>query len=127
MVWESSASPTCRPNGPASTRCSGFQRNSSDSNRVSADLRSPVARKRDFQGGETGADTLPEPQIRVSETKVLARKPRQLRALCTAIGNFRNCASAWWGWKDSNLQPERYERTSPAPQTSEFFRPTKMT
>jgi len=24
--------------------------------------------------------------------------------------------NAWWGWEDSNLQPDRYERTSPAPQ-----------
>jgi hypothetical protein len=29
MAWELSASPTCLPSGPASTRCSGFRRHSS--------------------------------------------------------------------------------------------------
>ena len=42
MAWELSASPTCLPNGPASTRCSGFRRNSSHSNRVSAEQWSPL-------------------------------------------------------------------------------------
>src|SRR5262249_43716656 len=28
MAWELPASPTCRPNGPASTRCSALLRNS---------------------------------------------------------------------------------------------------
>src|SRR5262245_18718586 len=50
-----------------------------------------------------------------------------MRPICRRPGTAGSCRSAWWGWKDSNLQPERYERTSPAPQTSEFFRPTKMT
>src|SRR5262245_3778517 len=41
MAWELSASPTCLPNGPDSTRCSGFRRTSYHSNRVSAEQWSP--------------------------------------------------------------------------------------
>jgi len=38
-------------------------------------------------------------------------------------GNAGSYRSAWWGWEDSNLQPDRYEPTFPAPQNRELFRP----
>src|SRR5436190_8542852 len=37
---------------------------------------------------------------------------RQLRAFWKSQGNLAVRKSAWWGWKDSNLQTERYERAS---------------
>ena len=58
MAWEWSALPTCLPNGPASTRCSGFRRNSSPLHqlpdqslsckiiRLSADAANPLSRSR---------------------------------------------------------------------------------
>src|SRR6516162_7067020 len=42
MAWELSASPTCLPNGPASTSCLGFQRNSSPFEPSLWRLRSPL-------------------------------------------------------------------------------------
>ena len=34
---------------------------------------------------------------------------RKLRAICRRPGNAGSQWTAWWGWKDSNLQPRRYE------------------
>src|SRR5437763_3195089 len=57
---------------------------------------------------------------------------RKLRAICRRPGNAGSHRTAWWGWKDSNLQPDwyeleglepqpgRYERTSSAAQKSDF-------
>src|SRR2546422_9772507 len=42
MAWELSASPTCLPNGPASTRCSGFPPNSCPFEPSLCRLRSPL-------------------------------------------------------------------------------------
>ena len=39
-------------------------------------------------------------------------KPRQLQAFARPTGNLRNCESAWWAREDSNLQPDRYERSA---------------
>jgi hypothetical protein len=40
---------------------------------------------------------------------------RKLRAFRQRPGNDGSHWSAWWGWEDSNLQPDRYEPTFPAP------------
>src|SRR5438876_11332226 len=57
---------------------------------------------------------------------------RKLRAIPERPGNIGSHRTAWWGWKDSNLQPDcyeleglkpqpgRYERTSSAAQKSDF-------
>ena len=64
MAWELSASPTCPPNGPANTGCSGCPRNSSTfSNRVLANCGLRFPPERNFQGGEKSANTSPEPPI----------------------------------------------------------------
>src|SRR5262245_24358169 len=42
MAWELSASPTCPPNGPASTRCLGFGPNSRPFELSLCRLRSPL-------------------------------------------------------------------------------------
>ena len=42
-----------------------------------------------------------------------AARARQLRAFWPSPGNLAVRKSAWWGWQDSNLRPDRYERTSP--------------
>ncbi len=41
-----------------------------------------------------------------------AAKARELRASRPSPGNLRVRKTAWWGWEDSNLQPDRYERAS---------------
>jgi hypothetical protein len=71
-----------------------------------------VAGKRDFRGREKGPNTSPEPQINGLRDQVARTEPRQLRALAPPSGNFRNCVSAWWAREDSNLQPDRYERSA---------------
>ena len=38
---------------------------------------------------------------------------RQLRAFWKSQGNLAVRKSAWWGWKDSNVRTDGYERTSP--------------
>src|SRR5881275_2832707 len=57
---------------------------------------------------------------------------RQTWAMRESPGNLLKRRTAWWGWKDSNLQPDcyeleglepqpgRYERTSSAAQKSDF-------
>ena len=49
------------------------------------------------------------------------RNARKLRAIRQRPGNAGSYRSAWWGWKDSNLQPGRYERTSPASRGKAAF------
>src|SRR6266436_2031251 len=84
MAWEWSASPTCLPNGPASTRCSGFRANSSPFEPSLCQLPFSVAGKRDFQGGEKCANTSPEPQISGLRDQEVVQEARQ-------FGAFLNC------------------------------------
>src|SRR5262245_18412299 len=69
MAWELSASPTCLPNGPASTRCSGFRRNSSHSNQVSAEQWSPLPGSGISRGEKKGPIGRQNHRSAVSETK----------------------------------------------------------
>ena len=39
-------------------------------------------------------------------------KARQFGTIRASPGNVRDGETAWWGWKDSNLQPHRYERSA---------------
>ena len=95
----------------ASTRCLGFRPNSSPFRTESLSATVSVAGKRDFQGGEKSANTSPEPQISGLRDEAVVQKPRRFGAFRTPAGNLRECRTAWWGWKDSNLQPVRYEAT----------------
>jgi hypothetical protein len=109
---ELSASPTCLPNGPASTRCSDFRRARLSIRTESPSATVSVAGKRDFQGGEKSANTSPEPQISGLRDEAVVQKPRRFGAFRTPAGNLRECGTAWWSREDSNLQPDRYERSA---------------
>jgi hypothetical protein len=39
-------------------------------------------------------------------------KTRQFGAICTTPGNLCLRKTAWWGWEDSNLQPNVISRSS---------------
>jgi hypothetical protein len=100
-----------------------------------------VAGKPNFQAREKSANSSPNHRSAVSETKRSYNKPANSGPFSTTTGNLHNRPNAWWGWKDSNLQPGgyeleglelswkdsnlqpgRYERTSSAAQKSEFSR-----
>ena len=54
----------------------------------------------------------PNPNGRISRDQALARKPANSAAIRQSPGNLRKRETAWWAREDSNLQPDRYERTS---------------
>src|SRR5262249_6425664 len=58
----------------------------------------------------------------VSEIKRSYKKPANSGSFSSVSGNLRNRRNAWWGWKDSNLQPGRYERTFFGCAKTEFSR-----
>ena len=110
MAWGLSASPTCLPNGPASTRCLGF-RPSSPIRTESLPTAVSVAGKRDFLAREKCANTSPEPRISGLRDQAVVQKPANSGPSSTTIGNPRNRRNAWWAREDSNLQPDHYIRT----------------
>ena len=97
---------------------------SAASNRVSA-LGGLPFRETGFCGQRQTAEIVTQPQVSRLWRSRRARAPHQFGAICEEPGNLRWAASAWWAWQDSNLQPNRYERTSPAPRKSESARLTK--
>ena len=44
----------------------------------------------------------------IAETKCVPNR-RQFGAIRTEPGNLRLRRTAWWGWEDSNLQPNDYQ------------------
>src|SRR5947209_18450151 len=110
MAWELSASPTCLPNGPVSTRCSGFRPNSCPFESLPTAVF--VAGKRDFLAREKCANTSPEPRISGLRDQAVVQQAGQFGPFSTTIGNLRNRPNAWWAREDSNLQPDRYERSA---------------
>src|SRR5262249_27079909 len=104
MAWELSASPTCLPNGPASTRCSGFRCNSCPFEPSLCRTAVSVAGKRDFQGGEKSPHRSPEQQISSLRDQVVVQKPRQIGAPRTPSGNLHTCESAWWARELSHIK-----------------------
>ena len=63
---------------------------------------------------EAGSRTLGEfrPETVSAETETQPQKPRQLRASWPSLGNLAVRRNAWWAREDSNLQPDRYERSA---------------
>jgi hypothetical protein len=86
MAWELSASPTWLPNGPVSTRCSGFRRNSCPFEPSLCRLRSPLPGN-GFQGREKSVNTSPEPQISGLRDQAVIQEARQ--AFATSYGILR--------------------------------------
>ena len=51
----------------------------------------------------------------------LSRNPATSRSFTVSSGNLRSIANAWWGWEDSNFQPNDYQLLSiEVPEVSEF-------
>src|SRR5262249_29411705 len=80
MAWELSASPICLPNGPASTRCSGFRPNSCSIQTESLPTAVPLAGNRDFLARKKGANTPPKPRISGLRDQAVEQKARQFGA-----------------------------------------------
>ena len=84
-------------------RCEGWALNRVSNN---ASLRGRETR---FCGAETKA---PKPSLQfnlqIAEIKCV-HKSRQFGAIRTDPGNPHLRRTAWWGWEDSNLQPNNYQ------------------
>src|SRR3979411_1596723 len=108
------------PSGPASTRCSVCR---SDSGDLHAHLRSGArngfAGPRDWEPKSTLSRPLSAAETDVRHLN--PRKSRKLRAIRLSLGNVGSHRTAWWGWKDSNVRTDGYERTSPAAREAIFF------
>src|SRR4029450_7503363 len=87
MAGELSAPPSCLPNGPASTRCLGFRRNSCPFEPSLCRLRSPLPGN-GISGAEKNAPIRrPTHGSAVSETKRSYKKPANSGPFPTTTGN----------------------------------------
>src|SRR5262245_50086988 len=112
MAWELSASPTCLPNGPASTRCSRFRPNSCPFEPSLCRLRSPLPGNGISWPEKNAPGRRPNHGSAVPETKRSHKNPANSGPFSSTTGNLRNRRNAWWAREDSNLQPDRYERSA---------------
>src|SRR5262245_11896830 len=112
MAWELSASPTCLPNGPASTRCSRFRPNSCPFEPSLCRLRSPLPGNGISWPEKNAPGRRPNHGSAVPETKRSHKNPANSGPFSTTTGNLHNRRNAWWAREDSNLQPDRYERSA---------------
>jgi hypothetical protein len=103
MAWEWSASPTCLPNGPANTRCSGFRPSSSPFEPSLYRLRSPLPGN-GFRTPETEGPKPPPGGLHWRQrphVRYLNRgNARKLRAIRQRPGNAGSNRTAWW-WMES--------------------------
>jgi hypothetical protein len=67
----------------------------------------------------------------VNRDKTSGRKARQLGAICTTPGNLCLYGTAWWGWEDSNFEPNDYQllalRKGPALRVGEPMKQRQAT
>jgi len=94
---------------PASTRCSGFRRNSSPFEPSLWRVRSPLPGNGISRPEKKAPIRRPSHGSAVSETKRSHKKPANAGPFSTTTGNLRNRRNAWWAWEDSKLQPDHYE------------------
>ena len=80
-----------------------------------------IAGKRLFADRDKWGQNRPPARLIDRGDRPLSRNPATSRSFTVSSGNLLSIAKAWWGWKDSNLQPDRYERTSPAAGKTVFF------
>jgi hypothetical protein len=66
-------------------------------------------------GAETTASKRSVTFNRSSAETNARTKTRQFGAICTTPGNLCLRKTAWWGWEDSNLQPNGYCRDTSEP------------
>ena len=96
MEWELLASPICRLNGLASTRCSAFLRSKRRIRTISA-LGGLRFRETGFCGQRQTAEIVTQPQVSRLWRSRKARAPRQSGPIAKSPGNLQWAASAWWG------------------------------
>ena len=66
-------------------------------------------REKGLCGAETAASKRPVTfNLSSAETKP-RKKTHQFGAICTTPGNLCLYGTAWWGWEDSNFQPNHYQ------------------
>jgi len=94
----------------ASASDAGFDCTVETFERVSADS-SLRFRETGFRGPETTRPKSPLDRIGLSRDRTARSNARQLRAIRRLSGNLQVRENAWWAREDSNLQPDRYERT----------------
>src|SRR5438094_7897026 len=64
--------------------------------------------KRDFHPRDKSAETDAKTGLPPSRDRALAANAANSGSIRPPPGNLRNPETAWWGWEDSNLQPDRY-------------------
>jgi hypothetical protein len=115
MAWVLPGSANCLPNGPASAACSAFPSlNPTDIRTESLPAQSPFPRKRNFRARDGAAENRLLSVQRSPRRRKPRDKARQPRAFGVVSGKLRLRQSVWWARQDSNLQPDRYERTTVA-------------
>jgi hypothetical protein len=77
-------------------------------NRVSTNASLPVG-KRDFAGQRQRPRNGPSNSIGRLQRQNAWTNRRLFGAICTKPGNPRLRRTAWWGWEDSNFQPNDYQ------------------
>ena len=103
--------PTCPRNGLASARCLVFPCGSHHIGPVFIQDRS-ASGKRDSSAQRQTAQNRLQARNGLRGDRNAAARARQLRALWPSPGNLAVRKSAWWAREDSNLQPDRYERSA---------------
>jgi hypothetical protein len=68
-----------------------------------------VSGKRDFAGQRQRRRTGPSHSTDRQQRQSARTKTRQFGAIYTTPGNLCLMATAWWGWEDSNFQPNDYQ------------------
>jgi hypothetical protein len=68
-----------------------------------------VAGKRIFEVRDKEPERASKVQERRCRDKISLNDPAHSGPIRRDLGNLRSAESAWWGWKDSNLQTRDYE------------------
>ena len=112
--WRCAPLRTAPPNGPASTQQLGLPRRNAT---FEPSLRPASLRRQETEFSEA-RDARPEIAAErlhpvSAETETRVKKPAQIAGYSSASGNLGSGRrSAWWAREDSNLQPDRYERSA---------------
>ena len=118
MEWELLASPICRLNGLASTRCSAFLHSKRRIRTKSLPSMVSVSGKRDFAARDKSPKMATQPQVSRLWRSPKARTPRQFGAICEEPGNLRSAPSAWW-WMHSPSNQSPLQNSLLYPQLRE--------
>jgi len=102
------------PNGQGSVRCLAFRRTDPAFEPSLYQGQLPPSGNAIFQGRDKDLKMVPAIQSACTNR-------RQFGAIRIELGNLRLCRTAWWGWEDSNFQPNDYRLlASEVPEVSGF-------